>query len=67
MERGDQGGLPAKPGEKLEAEELIEFVGQRIARYKKPRYVEFVDEIPIQEDGSPDRAKVKELYGGEQK
>ena len=56
-----------KPGEKLEAEELIEFVGQRIARYKKPRYVEFVDEIPIQEDGSPDRAKVKELYGGEQK
>ncbi len=56
-----------KPGEKLEAQELIEFVGQRIARYKKPQYVEFVDEIPTMEDGSPDRAKVKELYGGEQK
>ncbi len=56
-----------KPGEKLEPQELIEFVGQRIARYKKPQYVEFVDEIPTKEDGTLDRAKVKELYGGEQK
>ena len=56
-----------KAGEKLETQELIEFVGQRIARYKKPQYVEFVDEIPLKDDGSPDRAKIKELYGGEQK
>jgi len=55
-----------KAGQKLEPKELIEFVGQRIARYKKPQYVEFVDEIPLKEDGTPDRAKIKELYGGEQ-
>jgi len=55
-----------KKGMSLEAQELIDFVGERIARYKKPQYVEFVDEIPLQEDGTPDRAKVKELYGGEQ-
>ncbi|MFZ0450512.1 MAG: AMP-binding protein [Desulfatiglandaceae bacterium] len=55
-----------KSGQRLEATELIEFVGGRIARYKKPRYVQFVTEFPLQKDGSPDRAKIKELYGGEQ-
>jgi acyl-CoA synthetase (AMP-forming)/AMP-acid ligase II len=52
-----------KIGEKLEPQELIDFVGARIARFKKPQYVEFVEELPLLEDGSPDRAKVKELYG----
>ncbi len=51
-----------KQGATLEAQELIDFVGERIARYKKPKYVEFVSEIPVKEDGSPDRDKVKELY-----
>lgn len=51
-----------KEGATLEAQELIEFVGQRIARYKKPKYVEFVAQIPLLEDGTPDRVKVKELY-----
>jgi long-chain acyl-CoA synthetase len=44
---------------------LIDFVGSRIARFKKPQYVEFISEFPTLEDGSPDRAKIKELYGGE--
>jgi acyl-CoA synthetase (AMP-forming)/AMP-acid ligase II len=51
-----------KIGERLEPQELIDFVGARIARFKKPQYVEFVDEMPLLENGSPDRAKVKELY-----
>lgn len=55
-----------KEGEHLESRELIEFVGKHIARYKKPQYVEFVDAFPRLEDGSPDRAKIKELCGGEQ-
>jgi len=53
-------------GKTLEAKDLIGFVGERIASFKKPQYVEFVDEIPALEDGSPDRAAVKEMYGGEQ-
>ncbi len=53
-----------KEGESLEPSELIEFVGKRIARYKKPHYVEFVKELPVMDDGSFDRAKIKELYGG---
>jgi len=51
-------------GQTLEPKELIEFVGQRIARYKKPQYVEFASDFPLLEDGTPDRAKIKELYGG---
>jgi acyl-CoA synthetase (AMP-forming)/AMP-acid ligase II len=54
-----------KEGERLEATELIEFVGERIARFKKPRYVQFVTGFPLKKDGSPDRGKIKELYRGE--
>ena len=55
-----------KTGQTLEAQELIKFVGGRIASFKKPQYVEFVAELPQLKDGGPDRARVKELYGGEQ-
>jgi acyl-CoA synthetase (AMP-forming)/AMP-acid ligase II len=52
------------PGEALTAAELIDFVGGKIARYKKPQYVEFVGELPRDKDGRPDRQRIKELYGG---
>ncbi|MGD2187163.1 MAG: AMP-binding protein [Desulfobacterales bacterium] len=55
-----------KSGQQIDAQELITFVGQRIASYKKPHFVEFVTELPLLKDGSPDRAKIKELYGGPQ-
>ncbi len=53
-----------KPGAKLTEQEMIDFVGSRIARYKKPGYVQFVASLPKKEGGSVDRTKVKELYGG---
>jgi acyl-CoA synthetase (AMP-forming)/AMP-acid ligase II len=52
-----------KPNVKLTEKELIDFVGKRIARYKKPGYVQFIDSLPKKEDGTIDRPKVKELYG----
>ena len=52
-------------GQSLTASELIEFVGQRIARYKKPQYVEFVDSLP-EKAGAIDREAVKARYGGDQ-
>jgi len=52
-----------KRGPRLTEQELIDFVGCRIARYKKPGYVQFVASLPKKEDGSIDRVKVKELYG----
>jgi len=56
-----------KAGQKLDDRELIAFVGKRIASYKKPQYVQFVEAFPLLKDDSPDRAKIKELYGGPQK
>ena len=50
-------------GMTLSAAELTRFVGERIASFKKPQYVEFVSELPVKADGSTDREKVKSLYG----
>jgi long-chain acyl-CoA synthetase len=44
---------------------LIDFVASRIARFKKPKYVEFVPALPKGADGSIDRQKVKASYGQE--
>jgi long-chain acyl-CoA synthetase len=52
-----------KEGESIEPQALIDFVGERIARFKKPQYVDFIIDFPVLEDGTPDRAKIKELYG----
>jgi len=52
-----------RPNVRLSEQELIDFVAARIARYKKPGYVSFVDSLPKKEDGSIDREKVKALYG----
>ena len=55
-----------KADERLEPQDLIRFVGGRIASFKKPQYVEFVADMPTLQDGSPDREKIKALYGGTQ-
>ncbi len=46
----------------LSEKDLIEYVGSRIARYKKPGYVTFVDTLPKTKDGDVDRIKVKEQH-----
>lgn len=51
-----------KPGAAVSSQELIEFVGTRIARYKKPKYVQFVQTLPMK-DNRIDRQEVKRLYG----
>ena len=47
------------PGFVLTKEDLIKFCGSLIAGYKKPRYVEFVKELPKAENGAIDRQKIK--------
>ena len=51
-----------KPGHTLGAQALIEFVGQRIARYKKPKHVVFVAALPKTASGDSDRAAVKAAH-----
>ena len=52
-----------KPGERVSAEDLIEFVGQRIARFKKPKHVTFVAQLPRTAAGGVDRQAVKREHG----
>ena len=53
-----------KSGATLTRQSLIAFVGERIARYKKPQYVDFVSHLPKKADGTIDREKVKADHGG---
>jgi long-chain acyl-CoA synthetase len=50
-------------GMSVEADELIEFVAGKIARYKKPKYVDVVDALPKTDDGEIDRDTVKKNHG----
>ncbi|HXZ00717.1 MAG TPA: AMP-binding protein [Stellaceae bacterium] len=52
-----------RPGMSVTAAALIDFVGGRIARYKKPKHVVFVASLPRSAAGQVDRAKVKEEHG----
>ncbi len=51
-----------KPGRRVEEAELIAFVGQRVAGYKKPKSVEFWPELPKSASGKLLRRKVREKY-----
>ncbi|MGI6549789.1 MAG: long-chain-fatty-acid--CoA ligase [Syntrophomonadales bacterium] len=44
-----------KPGESLTAEEVIAYCRERLAPYKVPSQVEFIDELPRTSVGKPDR------------
>ncbi|HKJ99973.1 MAG TPA: AMP-binding protein [Desulfotignum sp.] len=50
------------PGKELTKEALIQFTGSLIAGYKKPRYVEFVPDLPKTEDGTIDRVQIKQTF-----
>ena len=52
-----------KPGVTVTAQQIVDFVGGRIARYKRPKYVEFVGVMPKTAAGTIDRSKVKEVHG----
>jgi long-chain acyl-CoA synthetase len=45
------------------ADEIINFVGGQIARYKRPKHVVFIDEFPKTSKGELDRAAVKAAHG----
>ena len=47
-----------------DAEGIVEHVGGRIARFKRPRHVELVEQLPRTDDGEVDREAVKARHGG---
>lgn len=52
-----------RPGLRATADGIIEFVGQQIARFKKPKHVIFVDQLPKTDNGENDRITVKATHG----
>ncbi|MFO7752173.1 MAG: AMP-binding protein [Desulfobacteraceae bacterium] len=47
-------------GKTLTEKELMDFTATQIASYKKPRYVQFMDELPKTQTGAVDREKLKQ-------
>ena len=52
-----------EPGQSVDPNELREYVASKIARYKKPKHVVFVDSLPRTEENDIDRDKVKKEHG----
>ncbi len=51
------------PGAELSSNEVIQFVRQRLAGYKKPKYVEFVDALPVTAaTGKVQKAVLRQRY-----
>ena len=55
--------IELSPGTTLSEDEIGAAVKDKIASYKKPRFVEFVDSLPRAESGDIDRAAVKSVHG----
>ncbi len=50
-----------KEGVEMCADDILEFCGDRIARYKHPRYIFFIDEYPMTASGKIQKFKLREL------
>lgn len=51
------------PGEKISELQIADAVAGRIAAYKKPRFVDYVERMPRSADGEIDRSAVKAEHG----
>ena len=51
-----------KPGEQLSADDIIDFLKQRLAKYKVPKQVVFVDQLPRNAAGKVLKNKLREEY-----
>jgi fatty-acyl-CoA synthase len=51
-----------RPGERADAAEFVRFTRDRIASYKKPKYVEVVDELPKNMRGKILRREIRDRH-----
>lgn len=51
-----------KPGAKATEEEIISFCKERLARYKVPKSVDFVDELPKTGSGKIAKRELRDRY-----
>jgi acyl-CoA synthetase (AMP-forming)/AMP-acid ligase II len=51
-----------RPGTKATAGELISFTAERLAGYKKPKSIDFVEDLPRDAAGKLLKRKIREPY-----
>ena len=51
-----------QPGKEVSEQELIKFCKKRIASYKKPKSIEFIDELPKNNNGKIVKQELRETY-----
>jgi long-chain acyl-CoA synthetase len=51
-----------KPGAETSAEELLDFAGQRLPKYKRPRLLRFIDQIPMTSSGKIKRRELIQQF-----
>jgi acyl-CoA synthetase (AMP-forming)/AMP-acid ligase II len=51
-----------KKGERLKEEEVIEYCKKYLASYKKPKSVEFVEDLPRNPSGKVLKTELRERY-----
>ncbi|MGE5544990.1 MAG: class I adenylate-forming enzyme family protein [Bacillota bacterium] len=52
-----------KPGQSVTPEELSEYCVDKLAKYKRPRFIQIVDDIPHNPAGKILKTEVRKLYG----
>ena len=55
--------ISLRPGKTLTRQAILEFLNEKLARYKVPRYLQFIDEVPKNNVGKIENARVIKLYG----
>jgi acyl-CoA synthetase (AMP-forming)/AMP-acid ligase II len=55
--------VEARPAGRHTAQQVIDFVGSKIARFKRPHAVVFTDRLPRKADGAVDRDAVRATWG----
>jgi len=55
--------ISLKPGQSITKEEIVKYLRDRLAHYKVPKYVQFIDDLPKNSVGKIVRAEVVKLYG----
>lgn len=52
-----------KPGQSIGERQILDHIGERLARYKRPRQVVFMDQLPRNAAGKVLKNKLREQYG----
>ena len=55
--------VEVRPPDRYSAQQVVDFVGSKIARFKRPHAVAFTDALPRTADGAVDREAVKSRWG----